>query len=52
MQGEAIVLSPIPAAPSWPHFRPSPGWAGLCAAAFAAALMEMTQVSPFLYFRF
>jgi len=44
-----------PGPPRWAQaglWRPGFGWAGLCFGMFAASLLEMTGVSPFLYFQF
>ncbi|MDB5362516.1 MAG: hypothetical protein JWO51_3813 [Rhodospirillales bacterium] len=36
----------------WPAWRPSPAWALLLALGFVLALGQMSDVSPFLYYRF
>jgi alginate O-acetyltransferase complex protein AlgI len=41
--------------PPWARpalWRPGFGWAGLCFGMFAAAMLQMTRVSAFLYFQF
>ena len=48
---QSLVLGG-PEARRWPAWRPSPGWALLLALGFALALGQMSDVSPFLYYRF
>jgi D-alanyl-lipoteichoic acid acyltransferase DltB (MBOAT superfamily) len=38
--------------PNWLGWRPGTAWALACFGAFAVSLMQMTRVSPFLYFQF
>jgi D-alanyl-lipoteichoic acid acyltransferase DltB (MBOAT superfamily) len=54
LRGEALAL-PLPApAPALLGLRFSPGarWAFACAVLFFLSLMQMTRVSPFLYYQF
>jgi alginate O-acetyltransferase complex protein AlgI len=48
---QSLVLGG-PEARRWPAWRPSPAWALLLALGFAVALGQMSEVSPFLYYRF
>jgi D-alanyl-lipoteichoic acid acyltransferase DltB (MBOAT superfamily) len=59
MRGEALVLEAPPGPARVDVFpalrlrwRPGVAWAAACFGLFAASLLEMTQVSQFLYFRF
>ena len=48
---QSLVLGG-PEARRWPAWRPSPAWALLLALGFVLALGQMSEVSPFLYYRF
>jgi len=48
---QSLVLGG-PEARRWPAWRPSPTWALLLALGFVLALGQMSEVSPFLYYRF
>ena len=48
---QSLVLGG-PEARRWPAWRPSPAWALLLALGFVVALGQMSEVSPFLYYRF
>jgi D-alanyl-lipoteichoic acid acyltransferase DltB (MBOAT superfamily) len=48
---QSLVLGG-PEARRWPAWRPSPAWALALALGFVLALGQMSDVSPFLYYRF
>ena len=53
MARDDLALSASAVLPSrWLRWRPTPAWATLCAAMFILSLLQMTHVSPFLYFQF
>jgi alginate O-acetyltransferase complex protein AlgI len=48
---QSLVLGG-PRVPHWLAWRPTPAWALLLALGFIVALGQMSEVSPFLYYRF
>ena len=54
MANETLVLPMRTAAPALlpSRWRPTPYWAAACLAMLTAALLQMTRVSPFLYYQF
>ena len=57
MLGAIAALAPnsqtiLTEGPGWWRWRPHAAWAGAMALAFLLALGQMSDVSPFLYYRF